>query len=352
MKNWSNIAVLLAGIFALGSCNFAGLNEEVLEKKNVGVNISLDWSATDAAQPEDMYIAASRILNTVHYAYLYPQMTSLVPGAEAVPTWLGGEYNVLCFSKRDDLILGGLDEFAASADGSMKRVSLSIPKLTEEQKTAVIGEGKKDYNSKVEFVADAGRMYADIKTVTVSPENPDVVLAPRQLNQDLTIRFSMHVDEEVTIENINAVMSGVVGTVFPMAGVVNFTDLYRVPMPVKEVGVEGKIRHYEAKASVLGLFASKYADSTTGPGIFQLVVSATSFLGSRTYYAGINLMNTINEAGIMDVTEGELGYVAASDKVVLEIPAALHITTLRIEEEGSKDGVDAWFNNENIDVDL
>ncbi len=339
----SKICLTVLTLLTTLSCALSELNQTPSEQ--IGISMDMDWSQLGGAQqPEQMYVYASKYSDRINYAYLYPQMTPVGEDAGSDLIWENGGYKVVCFNRRDDLKLEN--------PGTLKHISLTLPVMAQDEATAELGDIK-DFNPGIPYLKDAGEIYAECKTqfINSDPDSKHIVLTPKPMTQELTVRFSIESETDVAINKVTAILSGVSGTVHPMTGVVNYENLHRVILPVTEVSENEGTHQYEAKIRILGLFPPETPEATEGKGILQLAVSAESFLGGRTIYAGINLMNSISEAAPMTVTEENTGYCISGNTCTLEIRNPLKIKTDSVVEDG-QDGVDKWYDSENIDINL
>ncbi len=362
----SVILALMASVAV--SCNFAAINYDTTAVADVAVSLHVDWPESGEEKSEQMYIAAARTVNSVHFTYLYPEFTAIdavfpspddadAVQPEPLPTlWPHGRYFVLAFTKNDELYnVSGLSEFAKDTGASMKNINLSLPVCSDAEKETLIGEGIIDYNSYLPIVGDAGHLHVSLHEQEIAADlSPEVRLEPEELSQHITIKFSVKTLGNVEISRMNAFLSGVVGEVCPMTGVVNHNDLYRVNIPVTESGTSGDLRNYEAEANILGLFPNELAAVSAGRGILQLIVYVKAAGGSEeeVFYAGINLKNVISETLIMETVENDKGYRIAVNDVVLNVSSILTVSENSISGTSAGDGVDKWFENKNIDTDI
>ncbi len=330
------INILLAAAFLLSSCTFADVyygEGSPADETAPETSFSVDWSQIHGNKPDRMYAIGSRVPNTLNYGYLLPEM-SCIPDSSIVQgtVWENGVYNIFCINQRADLII--------SREEKLADISVSLP-TTE-------GEG-----ADVMYVSDAGEIFADFFThhVNDSKESRSIKLTPKNLSQELTVRFNTRIGEDVTVESITATLSGIVSEVYPYSGAVNFKDLCSIALPVVKTGGENSLQNYEAKVNILGLFPPKREELTSGPGILQLAIATSSHLGKRTFHAGINLRNTLSETVSLVVDEENSCYNIAGPTCTLNINNTLIITSEAIKGD-EKDGVDAWFNMEKIDIIL
>lgn len=335
--------VVLFAMLALCSCNMVDIADD--GQGSSTVEIRMDWSGVGDNHPGQMYLFASRNSNPLYFAYLYPEMITVGDSLEADMNWPSGEYSIVCFNRRDDLGFAG--------GGSLNEVSVALPYMESGQVSEAVGEIV-DYNEGVPYVGDAGELcYDSVKqSIVDSTEVNEVVLTPKSLVQEVTVRFVLDIEDEVSIGGMKAMLSGVANKVYPATGVVGYGNLCRVILPAQEVSVEGSLHVYEAKVNVIGLFAANSEMDVRGAGILQLVIPMESHLGSRVLYAGINLFNTINEAAPMRVNDDSTGYCISTNAFTLDLTEPLAVRTDWANDSNKTDGVDEWFVSENIDVEL
>ncbi len=343
MKKSDNIFIVLFALVMSVSCSLADVKD--YEGTESRVNISMDWSQVSGEHPDSMYVIASKLDEPKVMGYLYPEMTplhdSVSSNSEIV--WPTGNYAVLSFNSRDDIMV--------SNRNVLRKLSLSLPSLADAGLASILDTALTDYNPGIRYISDAGDMYADIQTVSVNAAQTDVVVKPEALTQNLTFTFYMNVEDDVEVLDVKAVLSGIVGTVYPMTGYVDYDTLCRMILPVEVVDFVDGMRKYEANSRILGLFPSETESLTTGKGILQLMISTASYQGDKVFYAGINLRNTISEAAPMEYHEEDKGYSIAKSEVVLEVPMVLEVSNDAVMGDAN-DGVDEWFLNEKIDIDL
>ncbi len=358
MPKKSNILTVLAAALLLCSCSASKLNRDVVTAGEVEVKLTVDWSGVSGDKPEQMYLVANRLVGTTHFGYIYPDMTPIDPETEAVPlpsVWPNGDYYVVCFSRNDALYTpADLVEFTKDNSVSLKDISVTLPLLNDEEKAGLLDPGMRDFNPCAPFVRDAGSFYAALNILRVSPDHStEVVLTPKNLTQNIKVTFPINlIGGDIEIKSIRTFMSGVVGLVHPMTSIVNYRDLYKVNMPVEEVQSDGTNYRYESGANILGLFPSDTPEKLTGNGIFQVILSAGTPEGDKTFYAAINLKNTIEQAGIMSLTEDQSGYVTAKGEAVLEIGDVLTISKDGVVNGTDADGVERWQVLEYVDVEI
>ncbi len=346
MKKKSNIAFLVVmPLLMLYSCSLVDMKYESVEQGEVGINLSLEWPEDAVDRPDSVNVALGRLINTYHDVFC------LSSDADSTLILENGEYYILAFSKLDNVYeFGLLDDFKNESSISMKNITASVKQVLDEEKAEILGSDIMDFNPSVPFIYDAGHFYSSMKSEVLSPDRlTDVVLPLENLTCKLNLEFSIMAGTDVTINSVKAYLSGVVGYVYPMTGVVNHKNLCRINLPVQESGISDAIS-YKAQSNVLGLFAAKAPTHDVGPGILNIVVNADSNLGNRTYYARLNLYNTINDAGIMGVHDGNSGYFLQKGEVSLIVGNTLKIENSSVVNMG--DGVDKWIESEIIDIDF
>ncbi len=338
-------ALVMLSLSLAFSCNHVKLDYEEVDAGQVGINLRVEWPEDAEERPDSMYLALGRLINTHHAVYDFESSEEV-----QITSMPNGEYYILTFNKENDLYKPVLLEtFDTLTTAVMRQIAISVDTV---KTSHIIADDIKDFNPNVLFVEDAGNFYASLQTQTLSPEHlTEVVLHPEKLSSDLRIQFSVLVDENIKINSMKVYMSGVVRHVHPMTKIVNYNDLYRVNMDVEEYDHRGNTIYYEAQAKVLGLFPSANKEFSAGAGILNVIVNASSDKGEKTYYAGINLINTITEAEIMSVPEDESGYILDKKEILLQVPSVMSILNDRVGTQGD-DGVDEWFDQEYIDIEV
>ncbi len=343
MNEFRNIFIAIVFAVLSASCSLADVNQTDGRKSDI--SISVDWSEVGANHPDSLYIIASHTADSMTFGYLYPEMLPLHEDVsdEGPMVWPSARYALLSFNKRDDM--------EVTDRKSLRRICLSLPVLTEDEVQELIDTTIKDYNPHIGYIPDAGTVCAETQIVSVYEEQTDIVIKPKPMTADLTVRFFLDVHDEVEITGVDAILSGLVGSVYPLTGYVDYDNLYKSVLPVEPVDTVDGVRTYEAKMKVLGIFPPETETATIGKGILQLAVSTVSYRGEKIFNMGINLMHTINGASPMVMDETSQGYRLNTEEIVLDITNVLeiHIDTVVNDEN---DGVDEWFMNGKIDIQI
>ena len=146
---------VLTVFLSFHACTFVPLEDKSDLPESVSVNVNLNWSqdVAEDEKPDGMYIAMSRIINSVHYVWtadpdgnltgqLQPSgqpdqedqsgqaTASMTPEEPSVPdfgTVLNGEYYIMAFnSMADSYRIDALDEFASDPTVSMRDLVASV----------------------------------------------------------------------------------------------------------------------------------------------------------------------------------------------------------------------------------
>ena len=327
------------------------------------VRYRLDWAGqTDV--PEEMTVAMSRIINTVHYSCLLDSlgaMTSVWQDSTmaACDTLTGmmmpnGEYYMISFNSRPEAYtLDGYKEFLAEKGASMRDINIRAIGYSEDEITGLVGS-RTDFNPTQKHVRQMTPIWLDVQKVNVHPDIDTIITVhPRPLTQDMTFRIGIETDPGVEITKVIGEISGVPETVQLMTGHISDSLTCRVPFEMERLGALGAADFYEGHACLLGLFPSKESTFVTGPGILEVSVTAKVGDQERTFHAGINLKNSITEAGtVQKAAENERLYRIAATEAMFDVEARLRIKEGQIVLDGNGQGVEVWFDKENLEFEI
>ncbi len=345
MKKNSNIFVaVFVFLCAVSACNFVEIDQEVVEDGSVGIGLKWSWTGVEKGRPDSMNVVYGRLINaqldsTVRGVFLSPsdKDTALV--------LKNGEYYLLTFGLNDTLYRPVmLEDFDTSISVSMKEIGLKMKTLRFQE---VIGDTLSDYNDGIPFIKDAGTIYTSLNVQTLSPDHmTDVMIEPKNITGNISLVFPVLASKDVKINYMKAYVSGMVGFVHPMTGIVNYNDLYRQQLELSldtlMLGDTSRTTFYKAHGNILGIFPPKDSAIVTGPGVMNIIIDASSRSGRRKYYRARNLSEYIKEQEIMQVHPDFSGYYLAKDTVRIEIRDSIRIGTLG----NDGDGVNVWIDNE------
>lgn len=283
------------------------------------VSFSAEWPDASGYYPETLDIAVARTVNSVHYVYEWP--------SETEGTVRAGDYHVTAFVADKDIysLKGALDHFMSDPSYSMKNVSVT---LRQTDAPAIGGETEEETDPSMGYVLGADHFYSDSRSFSAQPgQSVSVVLRPSDRTMELVFTFSLDVEEGVRIENLLADISGVPATVYPMTGIVDHQDLYRVSLTdIKANEMSGKRVTYEGRVRVLGLFAQDDASALSGPGVFHLRIRSVSDSGEKIQDEYANLRYAIQSASLMQIAQNREGYCKAVDSAELKVSKVFKVT--------------------------
>ena len=375
-------SILLASavlLFGIQSCTDVKLEDKSGLPDNVKVNFSLDWPSDipEEERPEQVYVAMSRIINSVHYVWtadpdgnltgqLQPSgqpdqedqsgqatasMTTEEPSVPDFGTVLNGEYYIMAFnSMADSYRIDALDEFASDPTVSMRDLVASVVPVDP----AELDPDKADFNPSFTYVKEAKPLFLDVKKQSLAPDlDPEISFDMKSVTQKLTFRVLLETEEGVSIQDdrIMGEISGVAGSVQLMSAQVRDSS-YRVLFSLKKTGNEGTRDVYEGVTNVFGLFPGNNSSDIIGAGILQLTITADCGDQSRRFHAGVNLSSSIRQAGLMEEFEDGSGYRAAKDAATFEVQSVLHISKDQIGPGDGSQGVEIWFDSDDNDIDI
>lgn len=365
-------SILLASavlLFGIQSCIGVKLEDKSGLPDNVKVNFSLDWPSDipEEERPEQVYVAMSRIINTVHYVWLadisgnieqayhlqepqvQPQDEPEEPGAPG--TVSNGEYYIMAFNDAQSAYtIDALDDFASDKAVSLRDLYAVSSPLTPEE----IGRDHADFNPAFGYVKESTPLFLDVKKQTLFPDmTPDVALDMRSLTQKITFRIEIELEEGVAIsgKRMEAEISGVAGRIQMMSAQVRDSS-YRVIFDMVKTGQNAGRDVYEGDIDVLGLFPGDNGTDVVGAGILQLTIRAGSDGKERLFHAGVNLSDPIREAGLMEELEDGSGYRAARSSATIVVGSSLRISHDQVSQGDEVQGVEIWFDSKDNDIDI
>ena len=314
----------------------------------------------------------SRILRSVHYLWTVDadgavhvlDSTDFAPeeGGASLPGFeeggdpfepVAGKAAAADSTAADSTALSGLPEVEP---GDYYVMAFNLEQAREMDDAAVaafVGNSHADFNPSYAYIRDSGPLFLDVMKETFAEGAvKSLRLEPERLTQRIAIRFRLELEEGVEVERITGEISGVAGEVELMSGTVDDSVTYRSLFEAAEVSREGQVSLYEGVVNVLGLFPGKDDSFITGPGILQLSIRARSGEYERVFHAGINLKETITRAGLMNALPGDAGFRTAREEAELQVESLLRIRNDQVEPGGEGQGVENWFNSDNIDVEL
>lgn len=362
MKSCNNIfkVILTVAAVIIAACSKVEYTGSETVPTETFVRYNLDWGGL-ADTPSEMTVVMGRILHTIHYTCRMDSLGTIkevMKDSLAVPSdslngilMPNGEYYIMAFNSDESAFdLTGYQEFVSEKGASMREIYISAPRCTAQEITEIVGSNTTDFNPNFDYIKNISPAYLDVQKVNIHPEIDTVVtISPVPVTQTLTFRIDIDCDPEVEITGVNADISGVPGSVQLLTGHISDTLTYRVPFTMVPTG--GSV--YEGSVCVLGLFPSYDATYTTGPGILQLAIHAKSGDSEKILRAGINLQQSIKEAGLVVRANGnDRLYRIGTDKATLDIKSRLKIEKNNVSTEGDSEGVEVWFKHEDIEFEI
>lgn len=383
------------------SCTYVPLDGAADMPDSVAVNFNINWGGiAEPDRPEDMNIAMSRIINTVHYVWRVDkdgnlidatvsgpadgddsqdntqlEITSLAAGAvedgagsgqtdgagqgdaagepeESGDYILNGEYYLMIFNDEanSSYTIENLDRFAADPSVSMRDLYATIDELAPEDIPADVA----DFNPSFGYIKEAGPLLFDVTKQRIAPTvTPEIGFDIRRMTQRLTFRVRIDLEDGVTIKDgtIDAEISGVARRVQIMSGRVT-DSTYRSLFTMHKVAAEGTVNIFEGTLDVLGLFPGSNPDDIVGSGILQLSIYAMTGEDMRLFHAGVNMTRTIMSAGLLSELYDGSGYRAEKGSALLEVGSVLKIDKDQILPGSGNQGVEIWFDSDKNDVDV
>lgn len=403
--------IAFAALHIAASCSMVDYTYHENEKipTDSDVSFHIDWSSiqkesesgtviTKSEIPAQMYIAMSRIMNSVHYVYvsdhegknlrrLYASrspeqetddtlalLDSVISGLETMPDSLvasdtnivlNGTYYVMAFNyDAGNYYVSAMNQFVRDSVFSLRDLYAEIPALSDDERMERYPHHNPRFNPNFSYILNAGPLFMDARQVVIPYEGDNISLTPKPLTQRLTFQIDMLLETGVSISRMYADISGVVGKVELMSGEVYDDTTYKVCFDFKEYsrGEETKIDNdtttyqlieYRGSVDVLGLFPSDNETYRTGKGIINLTVSAKAGKKERRFYAGLNLKTQLEQAQLLKLTDDGLGYrIAQHDSTEVLIPATELVIKKSLVMSGDGQGTVVWEYDENNDIEI
>lgn len=373
--------------FVCQSCMYVPLDGSEDMPDSVAVHFAMNWPSgmQETDRPQQMHVAMSRIINTVHYVWQVDAAGNILDAAisgqdvesggndtpgdgsdsgteEESPTSEktipNGEYYMMTFNDDPDTYdISDLDAFGNDPAVSMRALRARVQDLPAEEYA-----GMADFNPAFTYIKESTPLYIDVKQQRIAPTvSPEIAFDIKQLTQKLTFRVKIELEDGVEIgtaedgvtETIQAEIAGVPRQVELMSALVRDSTC-RVLFDMHKTGTEGNADIYQGEIDVLGLFPGSSQTDITGPGILQLTINALSGENQRRFHAGINISKTISSAGLMQQLFDRSGYRAARSSALVSVETLLRISNDEILPDEGSQGVEIWFDSEdnNIDVEV
>ena len=332
-------------------------NESVL-------NFSVSWKKVNLPSnqsPETVTVLMSRKVNTLHYAWELDGTGGFKQSVD--PTVSNGEYYTVAFSDDADYYhIDSFEEFAENVSTSMTEIYAEVPPVPDEE----VSKDKNfiDFNAYAGFIKHASEpLCLDIlKNVSFPSKEKTIVITPTNLTRTMTFKLLVRSEQGVTVDGISAVLSGVVTKVQLMSGLMHRSNTAKLAFNLTKYGKESvkgnnevvEYDVYEGSVDLLGVFPPDDKAYITGPGIFQVAVTASvSENGKqkqRVFHAGLNLKPILDELELMVLSSDKTGYTMKAQSQIpkVEIPTPLHVMKNQILASDT-DGLVQWKEN---DVDI
>ena len=362
-------AAFAAVLSLCGACTSVEMGPDVDIPDSAQVAFSVNWpeDMAESEKPDRMYLIMSRIINTVHYVYETDASGEILdtwPSQDVsqdvdamsiqVEDFPNGDYYMMLFNDISaSYKVDSLDRFASDKSISMRALVARAAKMTDEEADEAFGHERPDFNPSFPYIKCGGPLYIDVKKQSIYPDGgADVSFDMSSLTQALTFRLKVQSDEDIEISKLSAEISGVPASVELMSGKVRNDTTCRVIFDFEENGTEGGYKLYEGKINTFGLFPGENEDYITGPGILQIAVVARCEGYEKLFHASINMIRPISAAGLMETLSDGSGYRISRSEAELDVDAVLHITREQVIPGEDGQGIEIWFEKENIDVEL
>lgn len=264
----------------------------------------------------------------------------------------------------DECEIERIEEF--QTDPTVKAKELYVRYKTYEKADKaleVFGHPWIDYNPYGHFIISAMNptWYALVPVQTIrAGEDCMVTLTPECVTQKYTIKFNVEKESGVKIDTIIGVLGGIpqrYGMTTRYIDVETTNKMIFVPEADYDSNDELTTLDCTGQVNAIGLVRSKGKAYTQGPGILQLCIYASTERDGqpvrKTFYAIINLYNTISEAKPLVAVDNGTHVVQNGKEILLDIKSVLRIDKNGIIETPDEDNtMDRWKNAGSFNVDI
>lgn len=264
----------------------------------------------------------------------------------------------------DECEIERIEEF--QTDPTVKAKELYVRYKTYEKADKaleVFGHSWIDYNPYGHFIISAMKptWYALVPVQTIrAGEDCMVTLNPECVTQKYTIKFNVEKESGVKIDTIIGVLGGIpqrYGMTTRYIDVETTNKMIFVPKADYDGNDALTTLDCTGQVNAIGLVRSKGKAYTQGPGILQLCIYASTERDGRpvrkTFYAIINLYNTISEAKPLVAVDNGTHVVQNGKEILLDIKSVLRIDKNGIIETPDEDNtMDRWKDAGSFNVDI
>lgn len=347
--------VFLMAIFCCWGCTGIVTEEkEAPVNQEAAVKFSIARDAYRDNPPEKLQVVLSRIINSRHYSWQIDALSGETGTDSTAGPLKSGEYYLLAFGVDSNCVLKNLERFVTDNTISIKELVGTVKEMDADSLPVFEGEKWVDFNPGFTYLRPVRTLYADVieRQQLLKGDTTQIVLSPVPVTQKIRFRFTFHLEEGVEIVNIRGEISGIAREMELLSGVVSDSVTCRTIFDAREIVREGEEVLYEGEIHVLGLFPNPYDSYITGPGILHLSVCARAGDKQKIFHAGINLKRTIREAGLMVETPSLHCYKIAREESLLIIKTVLRIQADQIISGTANNGVEKWYDQDKIDVEV
>lgn len=304
-------ALLIALSAVLFSCSRVEYSQP-LDNIPYPLKFDIDWNEEEGT-PSSLEVMLSRVKSaTRHFRYkVNADGEVLLEAPDTVALLAGGEYMITGVSSEviDDYLFCGLDEFEQAPDVMLNDLYAEVPHLTDSQ---VIKLGVLDFNPVSPYLRTSGALYhikQENQSLRSIPAQDGVKVVMERVTCRLKVRVQVEHDEDVMIDSVRGVLSGLPYKVFIHTGTIDASHTGKMlfDMLPSEEG-EG---YYDGELNTLGVIPPSSSLLSTGDGILNILISASTDddEGGRiekVFNVKVNMKNIIEAEGILDSEDGKL----------------------------------------------
>ncbi len=294
---------------------------------------------------------------------------------------LSGDYKFLAFNMDDtELDYSEVFNYMADTKNQIKLQDIYVSYKSYQKNDPALRRPTDDwvdYNPYAQYIqADMPAVYFDtIESKKIIYKQPaECAFSPKPLTQDIDIIFKIQKEGGVklAVDSVIAEIAGIPHKINLSNGFVDITKTYKMLFkmnmengsgnPIEEDNYTNKQIVCKKNINVTSIVRSSSSEMTVGPGILQVMIFVTATTNSndtggeykfkKKIQGRINLCNTIDEAGLIEITDDGTHARRSKAHGTLNIKDLLKIDGRNIIENQNENKIDRWVNTSDIIVDI
>lgn len=294
---------------------------------------------------------------------------------------LSGDYKFLAFNMDDtELDYSEVFNYMADTKNQIKLQDIYVSYKSYQKNDPALRRPTDDwvdYNPYAQYIqADMPAVFFDtIESKKIVYKQPaECAFSPKPLTQDIDIIFKIQKEGGVklAVDSVIAEIAGIPHKINLSNGFVDITKTYKMLFkmnmengsgnPIEEDNYTNKQIVCKKNINVTCIVRSSSSEMTVGPGILQVMIFVTATTNSndtggeykfkKKIQGRINLCNTIDEAGLIEITDDGTHARRSKAHGTLNIKDILKIDGRNIIENQNENKIDRWVNTSDIIVDI